>query len=234
MRKTLLFLICSLFFSPVWAQNFDNPDTIVVARDGTGQFRTITDAIEVCRAFMDYHKVIYIKKGTYKEKLIIPQWVQNIELCGESRDETIITYDDHANILEDISPLTSHLSPRKIGTFRTFTVRVDANHITFKNLTIENNAAKLGQGFIVFCSVKLRRMGKDIANDFVARVKNIPEVAECYNISGEYDYLLKIHATDMKYYNEFIINVLGTIDSIGSILSSFVMKEIKNTHALSL
>ena len=145
MRKTLLFLICSLFFSPVWAQNFDNPDTIVVARDGTGQFRTITDAIEVCRAFMDYHKVIYIKKGTYKEKLIIPQWVQNIELCGESRDETIITYDDHANILEDISPLTSHLSPRKIGTFRTFTVRVDANHITFKNLTIENNAAKLGQ-----------------------------------------------------------------------------------------
>ena len=145
MRKTLLFLICSLFFSPVWAQNFDNPDTIVVARDGTGQFRTITDAIEVCRAFMDYHKVIYIKKGTYKEKLTIPQWVQNIELCGESRDETIITYDDHANILEDISPLTSHLSPRKIGTFRTFTVRVDANHITFKNLTIENNAAKLGQ-----------------------------------------------------------------------------------------
>jgi pectin methylesterase-like acyl-CoA thioesterase len=103
-----------------------------VARDGTGQFRTITDAIEVCRAFMDYHKVIYIKKGTYKEKLIIPQWVQNIELCGESRDETIITYDDHANI-------------NKMGTFRTYTLRVDANNITFKNLTIENNAARLGQ-----------------------------------------------------------------------------------------
>ena len=59
-------------------------------------------------------------------------------------------------------------------------------------------------------------------------------MAECYNISGEYDYLLKIHAPDMKYYNEFIINVLGTIDSIGSILSSFVMKEIKNTPARSL
>ena len=59
-------------------------------------------------------------------------------------------------------------------------------------------------------------------------------MAECYNISGEYDYLLKIHAPDMKYYNEFVINVLGTIDSIGSILSSFVMNEIKNTHALSL
>ena len=133
MRKLLLTTICTLFVGIIYAASpYDNPDTIVVARDGTGQFRTVTDAIEVCRAFMDYHKVIYIKKGTYKEKLIIPQWVQNIELCGESRDETIITYDDHANI--------NHM-----GTFRTYTLRVDANNITFKNLTIENNAAKLGQ-----------------------------------------------------------------------------------------
>lgn len=133
MRKLLLTTIYTLFAGIIYAASpYDNPDTIVVARDGTGQFRTVTDAIEVCRAFMDYHKVIYIKKGTYKEKLIIPQWVQNIELCGESRDETIITYDDHANI--------NHM-----GTFRTYTLRVDANNITFKNLTIENNAAKLGQ-----------------------------------------------------------------------------------------
>ena len=96
------------------------------------------------------------------------------------------------------------------------------------------NAAKLGQGFIVFCSVKLRRMGKDIANDFVSRVKDIPEVAECYNISGEFDYLLKIYAPDMQYYNEFIINVLGTIDSLGSIQSSFVMNPVKTSIGLPL
>jgi pectin methylesterase-like acyl-CoA thioesterase len=81
---------------------------------------------------MDYHKVIYIKKGTYKEKLIIPQSLTNIELCGESRDETIITWDDHANI-------------NKMGTFRTYTMKVEGSMITFKNLTIENNAARLGQ-----------------------------------------------------------------------------------------
>jgi pectinesterase len=81
---------------------------------------------------MDYHKVIYIRKGTYKEKLIIPQWLQNIELCGENRDETIITYDDHANI-------------NKMGTFRTYTLKIEANDITLKNLTIENNSARLGQ-----------------------------------------------------------------------------------------
>ena len=76
----------------------DTPDTLVVARDGSGQFRNIWDAIEDCRAFMDYHKVIYVKKGVYKEKLIIPSWLTNIEILGEDRDETVITYDDHANI----------------------------------------------------------------------------------------------------------------------------------------
>lgn len=96
------------------------------------------------------------------------------------------------------------------------------------------NAAKLGQGFIVFCSVRLRRMGKDIAHDFVKRVKDIPEVAECYNISGEFDYLLKIYAPDMQYYNEFCINVLGTIESLGSIQSSFVMNPVKTSVGLPL
>ncbi len=122
----------------VAAGKYDNPDTLVVARDGTGQFRTVDEAIEVCRAFMDYHKVIYIKKGTYKEKLIIPQWLQNIELCGEDRDQTIITYDDHANI-------KTAERPNGMGTFRTYTLRIEGCNITLKNLTVENNSARLGQ-----------------------------------------------------------------------------------------
>lgn len=120
------------------ADKYDNPDTIVVSRDGTGEFRTISEAIEVCRAFMDYHKVIYVKRGTYKEKLIVPQWLTNIEILGEDRDATVITYDDHANIA---NPTTG----RGIGTFRTYTVKVEGNSITFRNITIENNAARLGQ-----------------------------------------------------------------------------------------
>jgi Pectin methylesterase len=135
------------------ANNYDNPDTIVVARDGTGQFRTVSEAIEVCRAFMDYHKVIFVRRGTYKEKIIMPQWLQNIEICGEDRDETIITYDDHANITMDgcfwpkelKEQLLSMGDRPKLGTFRSFTVRIDSNDITFKNITIENNAARLGQ-----------------------------------------------------------------------------------------
>ena len=148
-----ILLLLSLSAGIQAAGKYDNPDTIVVARDGRGQFRTITEAIEVCRAFMDYHKVIYVRKGTYKEKLIVPQWLQNIEICGEDRDETIITYDDHANLSMEGYYWPANLKEQLLamgdrpvlGTFRSFTVRVDANDITFKNITIENNAAKLGQ-----------------------------------------------------------------------------------------
>ncbi len=138
-RSLLLLVLLSFFFLHISAASpYDNPDTIVVARDGTGQFRNIDEAIEVCRAFMDYHKVIYVKKGIYKEKLIIPQWLQNIEICGEDRDQTVITYDDHARIK------TSE-RPDGIGTFRTYTLKIEGNGITLKNITIENNSARLGQ-----------------------------------------------------------------------------------------
>ncbi|NDV83217.1 Lrp/AsnC family transcriptional regulator [Bacteroides sp. 51] len=96
------------------------------------------------------------------------------------------------------------------------------------------DAEKLNCGFVVFCSVKLRRLNHDIAREFTHIIQNIPEVTECYNISGEYDYLLKIHAPDMKYYQEFILNVLGTIDSLGSLTSTFVMAEIKQSYGISI
>ena len=120
------------------ANKYDNPDTLFVARDGTGEFRNIDDAIEVCRAFMDYHKVIFVKKGVYKEKLIIPSWLTNIEICGEDAEQTIITWDDHANI-------KTQERPKGIGTFRTYTLKIEGSDITLKNITIENNSARLGQ-----------------------------------------------------------------------------------------
>ena len=96
------------------------------------------------------------------------------------------------------------------------------------------DAEKLNQGFIVFCSVKLSKLNRDIAAEFTKIVQDIPEVTECYNISGSYDYLLKIHATNMKYYQEFILNVLGSIDSLGSLTSTFVMDEVKHNYGIPL
>jgi len=144
MKKLLTLILALLTTAGVKAANpYDNPDTLVVARDGTGQFRNIAEAIEVCRAFMDYHKVIFVKKGTYKEKLIIPQSLTNIEICGEDRDNTIITWDDHANV---IYPPTG----KPMGTFRTYTLKIEGADITLKNITVENNAARLGQAVALF------------------------------------------------------------------------------------
>lgn len=96
------------------------------------------------------------------------------------------------------------------------------------------DAEKLGRGFVVFCSVKMRRIGREIAEDFARVVRSIPEVTECYNISGSYDYLLKIHAPNMKYYQEFVLNILGNIDHLGSLESTFVMDEIKHDFGLHI
>ena len=96
------------------------------------------------------------------------------------------------------------------------------------------DAEKLDRGLIVFCNVKLRHMNRDIAADFVSRVSEIPEVTECYNTSGNFDYLLKVHARDMKQYQEFVLNKLGTIDSLGSLESTFVMSEVKHDYGINI
>lgn len=96
------------------------------------------------------------------------------------------------------------------------------------------DADKLNRGFNVYCCVKLQRLSNDIAMNFTSIVKDIPEVIECYNISGEYDFLLKVCAPDMKYYREFILNVLGNIDGLGSLTSMFVMAEVKHEFAIPL
>ena len=80
------------------------------------------------------------------------------------------------------------------------------------------DAEKLNQGFVVFCSVKLRRLNKEIAAEFTRIIQEIPQVTECYNISGSYDYL----------------NVLGTIDSLGSLESTFVMNEVKHEYGIHI
>ena len=96
------------------------------------------------------------------------------------------------------------------------------------------DAEKLNKGFVVFCSVKLSPLNKKVAQEFCDTIRDIPEVTECYNISGQYDYLLKVHAPDMKYYQEFILNILGELPMLGSLTSTFVMEEIKNQFGVSL
>lgn len=131
--KKLFSIVCVILFSisSIFAAK-QYKDSIVVATDGTGDYCSLSEAMEGIRAFMDYKVTVFIKKGVYNEKVIVPAWLQNVDFIGEDAETTVITYDDHANI-------------DNMGTFRTYTLKVEGTMLTFRNLTIENNAAQLGQ-----------------------------------------------------------------------------------------
>jgi Lrp/AsnC family leucine-responsive transcriptional regulator len=93
---------------------------------------------------------------------------------------------------------------------------------------------KLDQGLLVFCKVKLKQINHEIADAFVRKIQRIPEVTECYNTSGAYDYLLKVRAKDMKQYQAFVLNKLGDIESVGAIESTFVMSELKQVFGINI
>jgi pectinesterase len=127
--KKILFFLLLLLSSRVSAIQYD----LVVAKDGSGNFTTVQAAISSIRDFRpEGRTVILIKKGVYKEKVVLPTNKTEITLIGEDRDSTIITWDDHANI-------------NKMGTFKTYTFLIQGNDIVLENLTVENNAPRLGQ-----------------------------------------------------------------------------------------
>lgn len=96
------------------------------------------------------------------------------------------------------------------------------------------DAEKLNYGLIIFCNIRLKQHDKSIGYDFVNDIMQLKEVVECYNISGDYDFLLKVYARDMKHYQDFVFNKLGAVSSIGSTHSTFVMCENKNSYNINL
>ena len=88
---------------------------------------------------------------------------------------------------------------------------------------------KVGNGIMVLCNVRLKHHSKEFSRQFTSVISGLEEVVECFNTSGEYDYLLKIYARDMRHYQEFILGTLGDLDCIGSLHSIFVISEVKNS-----
>ena len=95
-------------------------------------------------------------------------------------------------------------------------------------------AEKVGKGLIVFCDVTLKQHSKEIGNKFVEQIMSLRFVNECYNISGDHDFRLKIMVRDMKHYQNFVLNDLGSIENIGSAHSTFVMGVIKHSYAVPI
>ncbi len=96
------------------------------------------------------------------------------------------------------------------------------------------DAEKIEHGFVVFCYLSMKQHSYENAQRIMQAVQDIPEIVECYNISGDYDFMLKIYTKDMKQYQQFILKILGDMDCIGSLHSTFVLAEVKNSYQLPL
>jgi pectinesterase len=118
---------------PAEAPSFNQSVRLVVAPDGSGDYRTVQEAVMAVRDFMQVPATIFIKNGTYREKLLVPSQKTHIHLVGESREGVVISWSDYSGDAE------------KHTTYSSSTVRVQGNDFSAENITFENAAGRVGQ-----------------------------------------------------------------------------------------
>jgi len=111
--------------------------------------------------------------------------------------------------------------------------KLERENVIAKYVTLLNRK-KVNKEFVVFCHIKLLRHSKEYVTTFEKEVIKLNEVLECFHVSGDYDYILKIYVSGMEEYREFMITKLTTLEHIGSTHSSFMIGEIKNTTTIEI
>ncbi len=96
------------------------------------------------------------------------------------------------------------------------------------------NRNKINKGFVVFCHLKLIQHSRELLTTFEKEVVQLDEVLECFHVSGDYDYILKVCVKDMEAYREFMVTKLTNLQHIGSTHSTFMIGEVKNTTEYKL
>jgi pectinesterase len=188
--KYLLTLFIAILNLVALAQTTDNKFELVVAQDGSGDYKTIQEAINKVRDHAEQRVVILIKPGIYKEKVVIPSFKRNITLRGTNKDDTIISYNDFSGKPFRGIDVTGD---SKFSTYTSYTLLIQANDCSVENLTIENNAGRVGQ------AVALHTEGDRIS------------VNNC-KILGNQDTLYLAKAGTRNYFENCFIN--GTTDFI--------------------
>jgi len=217
MKKRLKYITClfclllsgllwnDCIFTQVPATPVYVPD-LIVAKDGSGNFKTIQEAVNAVRDLSDKRVTIHIKNGVYREKLVIPSWKTNISLVGEFRDNTIITYDDFSG--KPNPGGTDAYGKDKFTTYTSYTVLLQGNDLIISDLTIQNTAGRVGQ------AVALHVEG----DRFV--IKNC-------RLLGNQDTLYAAKENSRQYYENCYIE--GTTDFIfGEAIAVFQNCVIKN------
>ena len=181
--KGFLFCCCVGLFSFTSKQKVEVKYDFVVAKDGSGDFTTIQSAIEASKAFPDKRITIFIKNGVYHEKVFIPECNTKISLIGESKDSTIISYDDYFK----------KINKGGNSTFYTAAVLVQGNDFHAENLTIENSAGPVGQALALAveadrCSFSNCKFLGNQDTVYLSGEHNRQYFSECY-IEGTTDFI---------------------------------------------
>ena len=109
--------------------------------------------------------------------------------------------------------------------------RMEASGVIKQYATLVDHT-KVNKGLMVICYVSLKEHSKTAGNKFIKTIHELNEVIECYNISGEFDFMLKVVCADMNTYYDFHVNKLSQIENMGHVQSVFVIGVIKQTHQL--
>lgn len=135
-RLFILLLICSCVTNNLWSQT-SNPQqykyVFTVAKDGSGDYKYIQEAIDAMRVYPLMPITLYIKNGVYNEKIELPATNTDVVFVGESVDSTIITFNDHTG-------------RGKIHTFTSFTAKIMGSRFKAENITFANSSGAVGQG----------------------------------------------------------------------------------------
>ncbi|HEY4787506.1 MAG TPA: pectinesterase family protein, partial [Bacteroidales bacterium] len=141
LKKFVLQLTCLFIVSDLWA--VPSELDIIVAQDGTGNFRTVQEAFNAAPDKSPKRFVIFIKNGVYKEKLVLPASKENVTIVGESLEGVVLTYDDYSKKVVNGDTLNTPTS---------YSFVIKANGFIAENITFENSAGRVGQAVAVMIS----------------------------------------------------------------------------------
>jgi pectinesterase len=197
MRRIPYFKLITLLFLNTLSSNYANaqdpkyPSTITVSKDGGANYKTIQEAVNSVRDLGEKEVNIYVKKGTYKEKLIIPSWKIRISIIGENPENTIITFDDYSGKPNPAGK--DQFGNPKFSTYTSFTVLIQGNDIHLENLTIINSAGRVGQAVALhvegdrFIAKNCRFLGNQ--DTLYAAIENSRQYYQNCYIEGTTDFI---------------------------------------------
>ena len=141
------------------------------------------------------------------------------------------------SLLQDDSTLSVKEISEKIGL--TFTPTYERIKNLEKQGVVEKyvailNREKLGINIVVYCNIRLKEQSQKTLKEFEDYISKYDEVQEIISLSGEYDYMLKILASDINSYNNFTVNIISNGPNIGQYHSSMVLAEVKKTTKFKL